>query len=204
MQANGAKKLPDSLLSLALEGNMFSKKKFIFNGKARRKISPSPSPPELVPGEVLSLISGTAEMVDFTRFDFIGIEEFLSILMEKSDKSDTLLWSASCVLSSQLKSSRALLSLRSYLSSYDQTITPLDRLIDTAYFILSAENVYILQLDSNGTDLVVTHTHTDGAIGLRAPVSDVLSGTGITYTSASAFISFLNYCIGTAGQITIF
>ena len=204
MQADGAKKLPDSPVSLIRGGKMFSKKKFMFNGKARRKISPSPSPPELISGEVLSLISNTTEMVDCSQFDFMGIEEFLSISMEKSDKSDTVLWSASCVLRSQLKSSRALLSLRSYLSSYDQTISPLDRLIDTAHFILSAESIYILQLDANGIDLVVTHSHTDGVIGLRASVSDVLSGADETYTAASAFISFLNYCVDAVRQITIY
>lgn len=168
--------LPVSIISPVGGGDMFSKKKFIFNGKARKRISPSPTPPECLPVEAFSLTSDSTQSVDFSRFDFMGIEEFLATLMEKSEKNDAALWRASCVLSTQLKNSRALLSLRSYLSSFDQTVSALDRLMDTAYFILNAENVYILLLDTNGTDLVVTHTHANGAIGLKGPMGDVFPG----------------------------
>ena len=166
-----------SILSFLRRVDMFSKKKFIFNGKARQKISPSPSPPEPALTELSSHVNHS-QTVDFSRFNFMGIEEFLSNQMEKSESNNcsSALSKASGILSAQLKGSRAILSLRSYLSSIDGTISALDRLMDTAYFIISAENFYLLQLDSDGVDLVITHTQTDGAIGLRIPVGDITSG----------------------------
>ena len=184
---------PVSLITLLRRGEMFSKKKFIFNGKARQKISPSASPPEVVATESYSSASNySAEMVDFSRFDFMGIEEFLSTLMERTENTDPVLWRASCVLAAQLKGSRALLSLRSYLSSFDGTISDLDRLISTAYFIMNAENLYLLQLDPSGADFVVTHSRADTAIGIKISMDDMSSGTQQYYYFYYYFYHYLS------------
>jgi hypothetical protein len=116
--------------------------------------------------------------VDISLLDFMGIEEFLSILKSKTENNNQALWKASCALASQLKGSRALLSLGSYLSSNEGAGTNiLDRLVDTAFFILNAENICLLQLHTDGADLVVTHSRLESVLGVRIATSAVVSGT---------------------------
>lgn len=155
---------------------MFSTKKFAINGKSRQKISPCQTPPEpRVTETMLSSINNCSMGVDFTRFDFMGIEEFLTTLTDQSKNDNLTAWKASCALANQLRGSRALLSLRSYLST-DGTVSPFDRLVEMAYQILNAENFYLLQLDTDGKDLVITHTHAVTAIGMKVTVAEISSG----------------------------
>ena len=149
---------------------LFSKKGFSMKGKMMQKVTP------LTTTSINSRNNNNIP-VDISLLDFMGIEEFLAILKSKTANNNQALWTASCTLACQLKGSRALLSLGLYLSSNDGTMNVLDRLIDTAYFTLNAEHVFLLQLDKSDGRLVVTHTHADTAIGLRLNLSDVVSGT---------------------------
>jgi GAF domain-containing protein len=114
--------------------------------------------------------------VDISLLDFMGIEEFLSILKAKTENNNQALWKASCALAGQLKGSRALLSLGSYLSSNEGASHVLDRLTDTAFFILNAEHIFLFQLDGDGSNLVVTHSHHEAALGLKLAVHAIVSG----------------------------
>ena len=69
----------------------------------------------------------------------------------------------------------------------------LDRLMDTAYFILNAENVYLLQPDSNGTDYIITHTHADGVVGMKITNQDIASGNTILHYTTLYFSDQISY-----------
>ena len=148
------------------------------NGNSMQKVSPIAQPVVSA-----STRSSNGRALDASHLDFLGIEEFLSILREGTESNDRSLRNASVTLAAQLKESRTLLSMAPYLSSNDGVMNILDRLMDTAYFILNAENVYLLQPDSNGTDYIITHTHADGVVGMKITIQDIASGkTTIHYT----------------------
>lgn len=115
-------------------------------------------------------------MVDVSLLDFFGVEEFYAILKDKTKNNSEALLKVSLELATQLKGSRALLSLASSLSSNDSVTNVLDRLMDTAYLIMNAENVYLMQLDSDGIDMVITHSRTDTALGMKISLDDILTG----------------------------
>lgn len=149
--------------------NMFSRK-FNLNGKSIKKVMPVARPTETKANSINSDLTG-----DVSHLDFMGIEDFISITKEKIGCNDTQMWNAACDLAGQLKESRALLSLASYLSSNDGLMSIIDRLIDTAYLILNAENIYLLQIDPNG-ELVVTHSRIEEAVGSKFPQQEFLAG----------------------------
>jgi hypothetical protein len=171
MSADGVESLSKSLTSIIRGVDMFSRKKFTFNGKVRQKVSPSPSPPEpAVTESTLSIIDSSSGEADYICCDFIGIEEYLSNINDHATRR------ASFTLAVQLKKSRALLSLRSYLSSNDGKLSTFDRLVDMAHQVCCAENVFLLQEETSGVDLIVTHSHTNTAIGMKIPVASISSG----------------------------
>ena len=149
--------------------NMFTR--INTNGNSMQKVTPIAQPVKSIASR-----SSNVKSVDISHLDFMGIEEFLSILKERTEGDDKSMRNASLGLAAQLKESRTLLSMASYLSSNDGVMNILDRLMDTAYFILNAENVYLLQLDSSSTDFVITHTHADGVVGLKIAFQDIASG----------------------------
>lgn len=149
---------------------MFSRK-FNINGKAIQKVLPV-----ALPLDVKTTSERNEAPVNISCLDFMGIEEFLTAIEQKSDCNNKLVRNASCDLASQLKESRALLSLASYLSSNYCASNILDRLMDTAYFILNAENVYLLQLDPTSSELVITHTRVEDAVGTKIPVQELSAG----------------------------
>ena len=147
---------------------MFTRK-LNLNGKSIQKVLPV-----ALSTDAQSEIVNTGQSVRSGHLDFIGIEEFLVTLRESNDK---LIQDATNNLFGQLKESRALLSLASYLSSNGGVLNVLERLMDTAYFILNAENVYLLRADSKSTDFVISNSHLEDAIGFRASRTEVLEGT---------------------------
>lgn len=150
--------------------NMFSRK-FNLNGKSIKKVIPVARPTETKANNINSDLTG-----DVSHLDFMGIEDFISITKEKIGCNDTQMWNAACDLAGQLKEARALLSLASYLSSNDGLMSIIDRLIDTAYLILNAENIYLLQIDPNGGELVVTHSRIEEAVGSKFPQQEFSAG----------------------------
>ena len=171
MSLDGVENLSKSLTSIIRGVDMFSRKKFTFNGKVRQKVSPSPSPPEpAVTESTLSIVNSSSSEAGYVCCDFIGIEEYLSNINDHATRR------ASFNMAVQLKKSRALLSLRSYLSSNDGKLSTFDRLVDMAHQVCCAENVFLLQEETSGMDLVVTHSHTNTAIGIKIPVASISSG----------------------------
>lgn len=163
---------------------MFSKK-FNLNGKSIQKVLPV-APPTDTQSEIVS----TGLSVRSAHLDFIGIEEFLVTLREGDDK---LLQDATNNLFGQLKESRALLSLASYLSSDGGVLNVLERLMDTAYFILNAENVYLLRADSKSTDFTISNSHMEDAIGFRASRTEVLEGNDSTKQFLCYFLTIVTH-----------
>lgn len=141
------------------------------NGNSKQKVKPLIQP---VASKAVCVSNG--ESVDVSQINFMGIEEFLSVLREKTEPNDKLMHSASRNLAAQLKESRTLLSLASHLSSNDGAPNTLDRLMDTAYFILNASNVFFLQLESNGTDMILIKSRVESAIGMRIAIHEIFPG----------------------------
>ena len=146
---------------------MFTRK-FNLNGNSIQKVLPLALPIDAQP-EIVS----TRQSFQNVHLDFIGIEEFLVTLRESNDK---VVQDATNNLLGQLKESRALLSLASYLSTNGGVLNVLERLMDTAYFILNAENVYLFRADSRNSDFIITNSHMEDAIGFRASRNEVLEG----------------------------
>ena len=130
---------------------------------------------------ISSLQNGTKtknDVVDLSLLDMMGLEEFLVMLKNRTENNNPALWRVSCALAGQLKGSRELLSLGSYLSSNNNNVTKVfDRLIDTAYFLLNAEHVYLLQMDHEQMDhFVITHSRSTAVIGMKINISSVYDG----------------------------
>eukprot|EP01038_Epipyxis_sp_PR26KG_P011345 gene11345-15210_t len=124
--------------------------------------------------------SESPSTVDVSLLDLMGLEEFLSLLKNKTESNSKELWKASCSLAMQLKASRELLSISSTLFSQKSTKKILSRLVDATYTILNAERVHLMEIDKNSRELIVTHTHEENTIGYRIPVNKGIEGDVVT------------------------
>lgn len=115
----------------------------------------------------LPRIETNDSQLDMSLLDVMGIDDFLSLLKNKTDNSSKELWKETCALALQLKASRELLSIGSNLCSNKTNKSILDRLVESSYVILNADRVYLMELDSCGKNLVVTHSREKNAIGLK-------------------------------------
>ena len=116
--------------------------------------------PRLTRPEQLASSSQSSEsLIDIALLDVMGIEEWLFLLKGKTESNSKELWKETCLLALQLKASRELLSIGSNLFSNRAGGRVLDRLVEATRVILGAERVYLLEIDSTGKKLVVTHTH---------------------------------------------
>eukprot|EP01032_Pedospumella_encystans_P015995 gene15995-18267_t len=52
----------------------------------------------------------------------------------------------------------------------------MDRLVESAHVILNAERVYLMEIDPTGSDLVVTYSKDEKAIGLKTPLRTGIEG----------------------------
>jgi hypothetical protein len=155
---------------------MFSKKRnFWHPGDLMRKVNPINLPLTSAGGKKMSRNSGHG--VDVSLLDFMSIEEFLAILKAKTSDNNQALWKASCSLAYQLKGSRALLSLGSFLSSNEGSRNLFDRLIDTAQFVLNSDQIYLFELDPDDSDMfILSHTHTEATLGAKLRVDCLVPG----------------------------
>lgn len=115
--------------------------------------------------------------LDVSLLDVMAIEDFLSLLKSKTESNWKDLWKETCIFSKQLKAARELLSIGSSLISNKSTRKILDRLVDVTHILLNADRVTILELDSTGREMIVTHSRDDKLIGLRIPASAGIEGT---------------------------
>ena len=154
------------------------------NGNSKQKVKPLIQP---VASKTVSVNNG--ESIDVSQINFMGIEEFLSELRDKTEPNDKLMRSASRNLAAQLKESRTLLSLASHLSSNDGDPNTLDRLMDTAYFILNAANVFFFQLEPNGIDMIVIKSRVESAVGMRIAIHEIFPGRYFNSLFTRLFLS---------------
>jgi hypothetical protein len=115
--------------------------------------------------------------LDVSLLDVMAIEDFLSLLKSKTESNWKDLWKETCIFSKQLKAARELLSIGSSLISNKSSRKILDRLVDVTHILLNADRVTILELDSTGREMIVTHSRDDKLIGLRIPASVGIEGT---------------------------
>lgn len=114
--------------------------------------------------------------LDVSLLDVMAIEDFLSLLKSKTEPNWKDLWKETCIFSKQLKAARELLSIGSNLISNKSSRKILDRLVDVTHTLLSADRVTILELDSTGRELIVTHSRDDKLAGFRIPATAGIEG----------------------------
>lgn len=124
----------------------------------------------------LPKIGSTESVLDIALLDVMDVEDYLSLVKNKTDSNWKDLWKETCLLVNQLKASRELLSIGSNLIGNKPTRKILDRLVEVTHIMLNAERVAVLELDPSGQDLVVTHSRDEKLIGMRVPSSNGIEG----------------------------
>ncbi|RYH21860.1 hypothetical protein EON65_20020 [archaeon] len=115
--------------------------------------------------------------VDISMLDVMAVEDFLSLLKSKTDNNNKELWRETCALVSQLKAARELLSIGSSLLSNRSNKKIVDRLIDVACILLSAEKVHVFEVDGVTKELLmVTHSKDENAIGAKVSTNNGIEG----------------------------
>jgi len=162
---------------------------------AERVLSGIPSPlinGKKVQGLPLNLprIESNETVIDAALLDVMGIEDYLSLLKNRTDNNPKELWKEMITMAHQLKASRELLSIGSSLFSNKANKTILDRLIESAHVVLNAERVYLMEVDPTGSDLVVTYSKDQQAVGLRIPLRTGIEGTIRSPCAAESPVDF--------------
>jgi hypothetical protein len=139
--------------------------------------SPTPNG-KVLHGLPLSLpkIESNESVTDAALLDLMGIDEYLSLLKNKTDGNPRELWKETATLAHQLKASRELIAIGSSVYSNKVNRTILDRLIESSHIILNAERVYLLEIDPTGTHLVVTYSKEQRAVGRKIPLHSGIEG----------------------------
>lgn len=114
--------------------------------------------------------------IDTALLDVMGIEDYLSLLKNRTDNNPKELWKEMITMAHQLKASRELLTIGSSLFSNKANRDHLARLTESAHVILNAERVYLMEIDPTGCDLVVTYSRDQQAIGLKIPLRTGIEG----------------------------
>ena len=104
--------------------------------------------------------------------DFMNADEFVQLMRNKTDGNYNALWDASKSLAQQLKTSKSLLTVNSYMCMGKTKNEILEKLVESLKFALTADHVYILEHLTHSNVLVVTHSDNIKAINQRIPVSD--------------------------------
>ncbi len=135
----------------------------------------------------LPRIESSETVIDASLLDIMKIDDFLSLLKTRTDNNPKELWKEMVTMTHQLKASRELLSIGSSLISNKANKSIMDRLIESAHVILNAERVYIMEIDPTGSDLVVTYSKDQRAVGLKIPLKSGIEGNN----TLPIFVSFV-------------
>ncbi len=115
--------------------------------------------------------------INLSFLDYMSVEDFMSAVKSHgAELSSAGMLKLIFAISTQLKGLRALLSLHSFLTSSETNCNMLDRVMDTAFFILNVENIFLLQFNPTENCYVITHSNQDSVIGLK--VSSVTNKSG--------------------------
>lgn len=131
---------------------------------------------KLVKGEP-NFQNENSSSLNLSFLDYMSVEDFINAIRTSTDCSSQNLLRLIFSVSSQLKGLRALLSLHSFLTSNETTSNVLDRVMETAYFILDAENLFLLRENEQETDFEITHSNVNCLVGLKIPSHPPRFGT---------------------------
>jgi hypothetical protein len=138
----------------------------------------------------LPKIESHESSIDVSLLDVMAMDDFLSLLKNKTDSNWKELWKETCIFTKQLKAARELLSIGSNLISNRSNRKILDRLLEVTHVLLNAERVLIFEIDrtSDARELVVTYANEEKLLGTRIPAL-----TGLEGKSSYSFYGFFNY-----------
>jgi hypothetical protein len=139
----------------------------------------------------LPKIESQESSVDISLLDVMAIDDFLSHMKSRTEHNWKDLWKETCVIAEQLKASRELLSIGSNLLSHKSSRSILNRLLDITKVLLDAERVIIMELDTAGHDLIITHALDEKLIGVRSAVASGIEGE-VAFTVFCCFLCVIN------------
>ena len=116
--------------------------------------------------------TASSKKFNVNLLDFMNADEFVQIMRNKTEGNYNALWDASKSLAQQLKTSKSLLTVNSYMCMGKTKNEILEKLVDSLKFALNADHVYILEYVAHSNVLIVTHSDNIKSINQRIPVSD--------------------------------
>lgn len=124
----------------------------------------------------LPRVEPTESVLDAALLDVMSAEDFIALYNRTTDGNPGKASREMNIIIQQLKASRELLAIGSSLYSNKVTKSIIERLIEASHIILGAERMYLLELDTTGTQLVVTYAKEQQAIGQTLPINIGIEG----------------------------
>ncbi len=106
-------------------------------------------------------------LVTMSSLDFTSVEESVESIIAKIGGDNKTLFKTLYTLVMHLKSLRSLYGMNSFLSSNESSSLMLDKTMQIASSIISAENIFLFQLDSTELEYIVTHSQSQKTIGIK-------------------------------------
>ena len=110
--------------------------------------------------------------INIGLLDFMNVEEFIKMLKIQTGENYGTLWNASSQLAMQLKASKSLLSVNSYMTMGKTKIEILEKLIESTKFTLGADQVYIFEYSAGSNSLIVSHSNIPLTLQQEIPLSN--------------------------------
>jgi hypothetical protein len=120
--------------------------------------------------------SPTTEAVNVNLIDYMTAEEFVQLMKMKTDNNYGSLWKASKALALQLKASKSILALNSYLVLGKSKNEVLDKLIGSMKYAINADHVYILEFSPECNNLQVSNSDNVSAIHQQIAINEGVEG----------------------------
>ncbi len=109
---------------------------------------------------------------DIGMLDFMSVEDFTKMMKTQTKDNYGSLWGASSQMAAQLKASKSLLTMNSYMTMGKTKNEILEKLTESMKFTLGADHVYIFEYAATCNSLVLTHSDNIVALQQKIPVSD--------------------------------
>ena len=116
------------------------------------------------------------EAFNVNLLDYMTGDEFIHLMKMKTENNYNALWKASKSLAMQLKASKAILTLNSYMSMGKSKAEVFDKLVESMKFTLLANYVYIYEHNRENNTLQVTHSNNIAALNQGIPISKGMEG----------------------------
>jgi len=116
-------------------------------------------------GENEAAVSRKMDGFNVGLLDFMSVPEFVQLMKTSTNCNYDALYGASSELALQLKASKSLLTLNSYMTMGKTKSEILEKLIESMRFTLAADHVYVYDFTSSDNSMVISHSDNIPALG---------------------------------------